>query len=95
MRKDTIKSEKQDSIQSASAQVSTRSRTRLTLLKSLIILAIIYAAGEILSQYITLALPNILLWTELGMWVIILTWLLVGVRPPFMEWLKKERERNG
>jgi hypothetical protein len=29
------------------------------------------------------------------MWVIILIWLLVGVRPPFMEWLKKERERNG
>lgn len=85
-------SEKQDSVQVASSLPSARGK--LTLLKSLIILVIIYGAGEVLSQFVALKAPGSIPWLELGQWVLTLFWLLLGVRPPFMRWLKQQREHK-
>jgi hypothetical protein len=94
MRKDTIVSEQQDSIQPASVQATPSSKGKLTLLNSLIILAIIYAVGELAAQFVSLKAPSSIPWLELGQWVLIFIWLIVGVRSPFMQWLKRERART-
>ena len=89
-------SEKQDAFQQASSNhASPQSKKQLSLLNALIILAIIYLVCEIIPLFATIITSASLPWIELGQWVLIIIWLLVGVRPPFMRWLKQERARKG
>jgi hypothetical protein len=87
-------SENHNLLQPSSAQAVSQSRGKLTLLNSLIILVIIYLLSGAIQLLVTLKVPSIITWLELGQWALVVIWLLVGVRPPFMEWLKRVRERN-
>lgn len=87
-------SEKQDLIQPVSAQAAPQPRKRLTLVNSLIILVIIYLASGTVPLFLTAKAPASVPWLELGQWLLIIIWLLVGVRPPFMAWLKQAKERK-
>lgn len=94
MRKDTLMSEKQNLIQPTSAQAAPQPRRKLTLVNSLIILVIIYLASGTVPLFLTSRAPASVPWLELGQWLLIIIWLLVGVRPPFMEWRKQTKERK-
>lgn len=93
-RKDMFMSEKQDLIQPVSAQAAPQPRRRLTLVNSLIILVIIYLATGTVPLFLTSKAPASVPWLELGQWILIIIWLLIGVRPPFMAWLKQTKERK-
>ncbi len=86
-------SEEQTLAQPVADQPLQQSQKRLTLLNSVIILAIIYLVCEIVPLYMNLIDPAIIPWVELGQWLLIAIWLFVGVRPPFMRWLKQARQQ--
>lgn len=85
---------KQDLIQAASARSVAQPRRKLSLVNALIILVIIYIASGIVPLFATLKAPSSVPWLELSQWVLIIIWLLVGVRSPFMAWLKQAKARN-
>ncbi len=87
-------SEKQGQIQSASGKTLPLLKGKLTLLNALTILLIFYAVCEVGQLFVAPVAPSLLPWIELGQWIIILLWLIVGVRPPFMRWIKQERARK-
>lgn len=87
-------SDQQELTQSTSARALPLPKRKLSLLNSLIILAIIYLVCEILPLFATVVARSAIPWIELCQWILLITWLIVGVRPPFMEWLKRERARK-
>ena len=63
------------------------------LFNALLILVALYVVCGIAPLFIALFVSlRVFFWTEMAGWVIILAWLLIGVRPPFMVWFK-ERAR--
>lgn len=88
-------SEKHDLSRASSNGALSRPKGKLTLVNSLIILVVLYLVSGTALLFVTSRAPSLVTWLELGQWVLIAIWLIIGVRPPFMVWLKRARERNG
>lgn len=67
-----------------------------SLRNALLILIVLYIICGLAPLFIALFVSlRVFFWTEIGGWLIILAWLLIGVRPPFTVWLKERlRERK-
>ena len=87
-------SEKTSQAQASTARISAPARGKLTLLNALIILAIIYLVCEIIPLFATIIARPLIPWIELGQWILLAIWFLVGVRPPLMEWIRRDKARK-
>ena len=69
---------------------------RHPLLNALVILVVLYIICALAPLFVALFVPlRVFFWLEIGGCVIILGWLLIGVRPPFMIWIKQKlKERK-
>jgi hypothetical protein len=67
-----------------------------SLRNALLILIALYILCGLAPLFLGLFVSlRIFFWTEIGGGIVILVWLLIGVRPPFMVWLKERlRERQ-
>lgn len=69
---------------------------RHPLLNALLILVVLYIICALAPLFVALFVPlRVFFWLEIGGCVIILGWLLIGVRPPLMIWIKQKlKERK-
>ena len=72
----------------------SQERSKRSLAASLIILVILYLITGTFLLFITSRFPTLVVWLEAGQWLLVILWLLIGVRPPFTRWLKQNRERG-
>jgi hypothetical protein len=88
--------QKQEVSQVTSDQTARQSRAgkKLTLTSALIILVILYLATGTVILFVISRLPQLVTWLEAAQWLLIVLWLLIGVYPPFMRWLKQVRARK-
>lgn len=87
-------SEKHDLARASSNGTYAQPKGKLTLVNSLTILVILYLASGAILILATSRIPTLVTWLELGQWILMILWLIIGVRPPFMAWLKRAKQHK-
>lgn len=65
------------------------------LFTALVILAALYVVCGIVPLFVAVFAPRpVFFWMEISGWIIIIAWLIVGVRPPFMAWFRHRKQTS-
>ncbi len=67
---------------------------RYPLSSAILVLVALYIICGLAPLFVALFVSlRIFFWLEIGGWAIIIAWLIVGVRPPFMVWLRERKSQ--